>query len=66
VGSGVDFAEPDGVMRILWWVPVTLAAVGAGVWLHIRRKRRDVSIGAGTPVSEQWLAQARGREDQHW
>jgi cytochrome c-type biogenesis protein CcmH/NrfF len=53
-------------MRIFWWVPVTLAAVGAGVWLRVRRKRRNVAIVAGTPVSEQWLAQARGKDDPHW
>jgi cytochrome c-type biogenesis protein CcmH/NrfF len=50
-------------MRIFWWIPVTIAAVGAGVWFRARRRRRDVPIAAGTPVSEQWLAQARGREE---
>jgi cytochrome c-type biogenesis protein CcmH/NrfF len=53
-------------MRMLWWLPVTLAAVGAGVWFRVRRKRRDVAIVAGTPVSEQWLAQARGKDDHPW
>jgi len=50
-------------MRIFWWIPVTIAAVGAGVWFRARRRRRNVLIAAGTPVSEQWLAQARGREE---
>jgi cytochrome c-type biogenesis protein CcmH/NrfF len=50
-------------MRILWWIPVTIAALGAGVWLRVRRRRRTAPIAAGTPVSDQWLAQARGREE---
>jgi cytochrome c-type biogenesis protein CcmH/NrfF len=51
-------------MRILWWIPVAAAVIGAGAWFRARRKRqRDVAIASGTPVSEQWLAQARGREE---
>jgi hypothetical protein len=52
---------------MLWWIPVALAAVTAGVWLRARRKRRDdVTIVSGTPVSERWLAEARGKEEHRW
>jgi hypothetical protein len=65
IRCGVDLAEP-AIMRFVWWIPVAAAAViGAGAWLRVRRKRRDIAIIAGTPVSEQWLAQARGREEHH-
>jgi len=53
-------------MRILWWVPVAAAVIGAGAWLRARRKRRDVAILAGTPVSEQWLAEVRGKDEHIW
>jgi hypothetical protein len=63
IDCGVDLAESE-IMRFLWWIPVAAAAViGAGAWFRVRRKRRDTAIVAGTPVSEQWLAQARGREE---
>lgn len=52
-------------MRILWWVPVAVAVLGAGAWLRARKHKRMESIGQ-TPVSEQWLAEARGREEPQW
>jgi cytochrome c-type biogenesis protein CcmH/NrfF len=55
-----------GIMKLLWWIPVAAAVVGAGAWFRARRRRRDIAIVSGTPVSEQWLAQARGREEHHW
>jgi cytochrome c-type biogenesis protein CcmH/NrfF len=53
-------------MRILWWIPVGLLALSAGVFLRVRR-RRDVQIALPLePVSGDWLAHARGREEQEW
>jgi cytochrome c-type biogenesis protein CcmH/NrfF len=52
-------------MKLLWWVPVAAAFIGAGAWFRARRKRRDMPMVTATPVSEQWLAQARGREEHH-
>jgi hypothetical protein len=66
IRRGVDLAESAGIMKLLWWIPVAAAVVGAGAWFRARRRRRDTAIVAGTPVSEQWLAQARGREEHHW
>jgi cytochrome c-type biogenesis protein CcmH/NrfF len=52
-------------MRILWLVPIALIVVGAGAWLRRRRNRGEVSI-TPDPVSGQWLAEARGREEHPW
>jgi len=64
-GSGADFAG-HSIMRMFWWVPVAVAMLGAGAWLRARRRRRGVATIGQTPVSEQWLAQARGREEHQW
>lgn len=53
-------------MRILWWIPVAAAVLGAGAWLRVRKRKRDVSSIGQAPVSEQWLAEARGREEPQW
>jgi len=52
-------------MRLFWLVPITLIALGAGVWVHRRRKRGAVSISQDV-VSGQWLAEARGRDEHPW
>jgi cytochrome c-type biogenesis protein CcmH/NrfF len=52
-------------MRMFWWIPLSVLAIGAGVLWQARRKRRDVAITQG-PVSGQWLAEARAREDYPW
>jgi cytochrome c-type biogenesis protein CcmH/NrfF len=52
-------------MRMLWWIPLSLVVIGAGVVWRARRNRRDVEITPG-PVSGQWLAEARSREEYHW
>jgi len=54
-------------MRLLLWIPFAALAAGAGMWLRARR-RREADVALTTePVSADWLAQARGRDDdQHW
>ena len=53
-------------MRTLWWIPISLLAVGAGFLLRGRRRRSlDIALTTG-PVSADWLAQARGHEEQEW
>ena len=52
-------------MRILWFVPLFLLA-GAGLLARARRKS-DASRSLTTePVSGQWLAEARSREEHPW
>jgi cytochrome c-type biogenesis protein CcmH/NrfF len=53
-------------MRTLWLIPISLVAVGAGLLLRARRRRSvDAALTTG-PVSADWLAQARGHEEQEW
>ncbi len=53
-------------MRMLWWLPLTILAIGAGALLRARRHRpAQISLPV-EPVSGDWLAQARGREEQEW
>jgi len=52
-------------MRTFWWIPLSIVAIGAGFLWRARRHRRDVEI-TQAPVSGQWLAEARSREDYPW
>jgi cytochrome c-type biogenesis protein CcmH/NrfF len=52
-------------MQILWFIPVTLLAIGAGAFLRHRRRNRDITL-TSEPVSGEWLAQARSREEHRW
>jgi cytochrome c-type biogenesis protein CcmH/NrfF len=52
-------------MPLLWFIPVTLLAIGASAFLRHRRRHRDIRLSS-EPVSGEWLAQARSRGDHHW
>jgi cytochrome c-type biogenesis protein CcmH/NrfF len=52
-------------MPILWFIPVTLLALGATALFARRRRNRDITL-SNEPVSADWLAQARSRDDSHW
>ena len=52
-------------MRILWAVPLVLL-VGAGLIARLRRRADSDRVLTSEPVSGQWLAEARSREDQTW
>lgn len=52
-------------MRILWAVPLVLL-VGAGLVARLRRRSAPDRVLTSEPVSGQWLAEARSREDQTW
>ena len=54
-------------MRLLWWIPITIVAIGVGAFLRGRARRRDDGVAlTSEPVSSEWLAQARGRDEQGW
>jgi cytochrome c-type biogenesis protein CcmH/NrfF len=53
-------------MRLLWWIPITVLAAAAGLYALARRRRDDGVTLTADPVSADWLAQARGRDDQRW
>ena len=53
-------------MRFLWLIPIAVAAAAAGAFLRARL-RRDNDVPLTTePVSSEWLAQARGRDEHRW
>jgi hypothetical protein len=53
-------------MRWLWWIPISLLAVSAGVVFRYRRRRDAPPSLTTDPVSSDWLARARGRDEQQW
>ena len=53
------------VPMTLWLIPVALVAYVARVVFNRARRNRDISLST-EPVSSDWLAQARGRDDYHW
>ena len=53
-------------MRMLWWIPISLLALGASALLRTRRRRRFDAELTTDPVSADWRAHARGREEQEW
>lgn len=53
------------MIRTLWLIPITLVVVGAGFALRARVRRRPASFSL-EHVSGDWLAQARGHEEQEW
>jgi len=52
-------------MRTLWLIPVALVAYVARAFFNRARRSRDISLST-EPVSSDWLAQVRGRDDHHW
>ena len=53
-------------MRTLWFLPLTALIVGAGVLLRARRRGAQERSLTNDPVSSQWLAEARTREEHPW
>ncbi|HEX9367997.1 MAG TPA: hypothetical protein VF921_15305 [Vicinamibacterales bacterium] len=53
-------------MRLVWLVPFSLVVLGAGIFLRARSRASRTRSFTHEPVSGQWLAQARSREDPPW
>lgn len=53
------------MFRALWFIPLALVAVGASLALRSRRRHSAAPLTL-EHVSGDWLAQARGREEQEW
>jgi cytochrome c-type biogenesis protein CcmH/NrfF len=54
------------MIRALWLIPITLVVVGAGLALRARHRRQSPTTYSLEHVSGEWLAQARGHEEQEW
>ena len=52
-------------MRILWALPIVVLAA-AGLFVRLRRRTDSDRLLSSEPVSGQWLAEARSREDHPW
>lgn len=53
-------------MRILWFAPLTILILGAGFFIRARRRGENQRLLTSDPVSGQWLAEARSREEHPW
>ena len=53
-------------MRFTWLIPLAALALGAGAYFRARYRANHPRSLTHEPVSGEWLAEARGREEQHW
>ena len=54
------------MIRAVWFIPFAVVAVSAGVMLRARYRRRLPAQYSLDHVSGDWLAHARGHEEQEW
>jgi len=65
----IDLPDPvllRAAVPMIWLIPVTILVVGAAAVARARRRSRSARALTNEPVSTQWLAEARSREDQPW
>jgi len=53
-------------MRFAWLIPLSVFLVGAGMFLRARHRANYPRSLTSEPVSGQWLAERRGREEHTW
>jgi cytochrome c-type biogenesis protein CcmH/NrfF len=52
---------------MLWLIPITILVVGTAIIVRAARRRGQAETALTTdPVSGQWLAEIRGRDDRYW
>jgi hypothetical protein len=51
---------------MFWLIPITIVVIGAGAFLRARRRSSRDRLLTHEPVSGEWLAEKRGREESHW
>jgi cytochrome c-type biogenesis protein CcmH/NrfF len=54
------------VVPMIWLFPVTILIIGAGALIRARLRANNSRSLTTEPVSGQWLAEARSREEQPW
>ena len=54
------------MIRAVWFIPFAALAVGAGLLLRARHRRQLPAQYSLDHVSGDWLAHARGHEEQEW
>jgi cytochrome c-type biogenesis protein CcmH/NrfF len=50
-------------MALVWFIPFGILVLGAGAFLRARRRANRARSFTHEPVSGEWLAQARSREE---
>jgi cytochrome c-type biogenesis protein CcmH/NrfF len=50
---------------MVWLIPIAIVVLSAGAFVRARRRSSRNHL-THEPVSGQWLAEARGREEQPW
>jgi len=65
-GGPVLAARLNVDMRLLWWIPIAAVFAGAGLLFRARKRRQEGIDVTSEPVSSEWLAQARGRDEHQW
>lgn len=53
-------------MRLVWLIPMAIFVLGAGIALRVRHRANHPRPLTTEPLSNQWLAEARSREEHHW
>lgn len=59
-----NLLHPD--VPMIWLFPVTILIIGAGALVRARLRAKSARSLTSEPVSGQWLAEARSREEQPW
>ncbi|MEO6235502.1 MAG: hypothetical protein ABIQ52_00795 [Vicinamibacterales bacterium] len=54
------------IMLIFWLIPLTILALGATTLVRARRRGKTGISLPQEPVSGQWLAEARSRDEHPW
>jgi hypothetical protein len=49
-----------------WFIPLTLVVLGPGALVRARLRRNRNRALTTEPVSSEWLAESRGREEPRW
>ena len=53
-------------MRFVWFLPLTVLLAAAGFFLRTRYRSDEPKTRTSEPVSGQWRAEKRGREEHRW
>jgi cytochrome c-type biogenesis protein CcmH/NrfF len=53
-------------MRFVWFLPITVLLAAAGIFLRARHRSGEPRTPTSEPVSGQWLAEKRAREEHRW
>jgi hypothetical protein len=53
------------MMPMVWLIPIAVLVLGAGAVIRLRRRSADPKL-TSEPLSGQWLADVRAKEEHWW